>query len=506
MKIIQKFDSNLIRKAVNRIAEPVIQTLTPLGNNVMFEKDLQTLITNDGASIAKLIDSENEVEDAIIQMVRYGSLSTNQLAGDGTSTTILLTKKLVDLGLDAVDGGTKPMILKKQMLALRDKILSQSETLKKDAVKEDWPKIASISSGGDDVISQNVVEIIETAGLDGMVFINDSKSQATKIIKDSGYNIDEPMFDPVLGNIMPGRADYQKPYVFITDKKLYHIEECKEILEVAYNLGARDIVIIARDFLGDAPGFLIGNHMDQEVPLNILLIKYTTPDNDTVPLYDLATYMGARVVSEKRGTLKGKLNADDYILVDRVYSAGKKTIIVAEPKVNPELSLLIEEVRKKKEEEPENQKLAKRLASLTAGTVTIEVGAPTGPELRELIYRYEDAINATRAAIRSGYVVGGGLTLFNATRGLEGMGEEFGTASVKQIAENCGIDFDVTKYNGNIGYNAKSEVFSDLESDGVIEPYDVFKYSVINAFSIATSILTSGFFIVNKIEKDDGKK
>lgn len=502
MKIIKKFDPEFVRKAVNRIAEPVIQTLTPLGNNVLFEKDLQSLITNDGASIAKLIDSEDEVEDAIIQMVKYGSLSTNQLAGDGTSTTILLTKKLVDLGLDKIEAGAKPMILKREFTELKDAILESAERFKRDVDKQGWFKVAAISAGGDEVIAQNVVEVIDTAGIDGMVFINDSKVQETKIIKDSGYNLDGPMFDPVLGNVTPGRADYVKPHVFITDKKLYHIEECKEILETAYKSGVQNIIIVARDFVGESAGFLIGNHMDEQVPLNILLIKYNLPDNDFVPMYDLATYLGAKVVSEKSGSLKGKLNADHFTLVDRVYSVANKTIFAAEKKVNPELTFLVEDVRKKKEADPNDSQLTKRLASLTTGTVTLEVGAPTGPELRELIYRYEDAINATRAAIRSGYVVGGGLTLYSSTRELSELGKEFGLASISQIATNCGVQFEEDKYSSLIGYNAKTDTFSNLEEDGVIEPYDVFKYSVINAFSIAIAILTSGYFIVNKVEKE----
>ena len=501
-KIITKFDPELIRRAVDRIAEPVIQTLTPLGNNVLFEKDLHSLITNDGATIAKLIDSEDETEDAIIQMVKYGSLATNQLAGDGTSTTILLTKKLTDLGLDEISKGKKPMILKQEFNKLKNEILTKSESFKKTVTKEDWFKIATISSSGDEELASNVVEIIETAGLDGMVFINESKTEKTKITKDSGYLLEESMFDPVLGNMQPGRADYSKPYVFITDKKLYHIEECKEILEVGYASGATNIVIVARDFVGESSGFLVSNHMDPKVPINILLIKYPTPDNDFTPLYDLATYLGATLVSEKIGSLKGKLNADHYTLVDRVYSFGNKTIFVTNNKANPELTMLIEDVRAKKEDNPNDTKIAKRLASLTAGTVNLDVGASTGPELRELIYRYEDAINATRAAIRSGYVVGGGVTLYNSTRELNSLGKEFGTASIKQIVKNCGVDFDEQRYTGTIGFNAKTGEYSDLEKDGVIEPYDVFKYSVINAFSVASAILTCGYFVVNKTKKD----
>lgn len=503
MKVIKKFDAELVRNAVNRIAEPVIQTLTPLGNNVLFDKDFQSLITNDGASIAKLIDSEDEVEDAIIQMVKYGSLSTNQLAGDGTSTTILLTKKLVDLGLEKIDEGVKPMILKKDFTFLKDLILESAEKLKEEVGDTDLHKVAVISSGGDEALASNVMEVIDTAGLDGMIFINDSKTPDTNIIKDSGYNLEEPMFDPVLGNIMPGNADYTKPHVFITDKKLYHIEECKEILEEAYKSGVKDIVIVARDFLGESAGFLISNHMDKEVPLNVLLIKFTTPENDFTSIYDLATYLGTTTVSEKVGSLKGKLSANSYVLVDRVYSKGKKTIFVTENKTNPELTMLVEEVRAKKEADPENNQFASRLASLTAGTVTLEVGAPTGPELRELIYRYEDAINATRAAMRSGYVTGGGLTLFNSTRELNAIGREFGTASVKQIAENCGQDYKEEEYSGDTGYNARTNEFSNLKEDGVIEPFDVFKYSVVNAFSIAIAILTTGYFIVNKNKDND---
>lgn len=508
-KIIKKFDPETIRKAVNRIAEPVIQTLTPLGNNVMFEKDLHTLITNDGATIAKLIDSEDETEDAIIQMVKYGSLSTNKMAGDGTSTTILLTKKLVDMGLDKIATGVKPMALKRTYIELQNAIISRAEALKKDVSEADWKKIATISSSGDESLADNVVEIVKTAGLDGMVFINESKNQKTRIIKDTGYSINEQMFDPVLGNVQPGMADYQKPHIFVTDKKLYHIEECREILEQAYGFGVRDLVIVARDFLGEAPGFLIANHLDEKVPLRILLLKYNLSDSDTISLYDLATYVGGKVVQEKRGNLKGKITADDFKLVERVYSAGPKTIIVADNKVNPELTLLVDEIRKKKDENPDDEKTAKRLASLTTGTVNLEVGAPTGPELRELIYRYEDAINATRAAIRSGYVTGGGLALLAASGSVEGsremeeLSKEFATTSVKQIADNCGIEFDLKKYKDGIGLNARTLEYSNLEEDGVIEPFDVLKYSVINAFSVAIAILTSGYFIVNKVEKDN---
>jgi chaperonin GroEL len=503
MKIIKKFDADTVRKAVNRIAEPIIQTITPLGNNVMFEKDFQTLITNDGASIAKLIDSEDEVEDAIIQMVKYGSLATNKIAGDGTSTTVLLTKSLVDLGLDQIASGMKPMVLKKVFLELQNKIMTAAESLKKEASKENIFNIAMVSSGGDRTLSENVVGIVETAGVDGMVFINDSKTQQTKIIQDSGYLLEEMMFDPILGNISAGRADYLLPHVFITDKKLYHIEECREILEVAHTSGVTNLVIVARDFLGEAISFLIGNHMNEDVPLNILLIKYPTVDNDLTPIYDLATYLSTKVVSEKIGSLKGKLSPNNFISVNRVYSSGKKTVFVSSREVNTELSLLIEEVRKKKEEDPDDTKSAKRLASLTSGTVTLEVGAPTGPELRELIYRYEDSINAARAALRSGYVVGGGLTLFASTRDLDDLGRTFGLSSIRQIAANCGIPFVEEKYEYPFGLNAKSTEYSNLETDEVVEPYDVFKYSVINAISIATAILTSGFFIVNKQIKNE---
>lgn len=502
-KIITKFDPALIKRAVDRIANPVVQTLTPLGNNVLFEKDLHSIITNDGATIAKLVDSEDETEDSIIQLVKYGSLATNQAAGDGTSTTILLTQKLVHMGLDKIESGVKPMILKNLFAEMRDQILERAESLKKTVSEDDWYKIALVSASGDKTVAQNTVEIIQTAGLDGMVFLNESKTDKTKIIKDSGYLLEQPMFDPIMGNIAPGRADYFKSHVFITDKKLYHIEECREILEQAHRSGVDNIIIVARDFLGESAGFLIANHMDKNVPLNILMIKYPTPENDYTSLHDLATYLGGEVVSEKRGSLKGKITANDFILTERVYSTMPKTIFVSDNKINPGLSLLIEDVRKKKEDDPNNETILKRLASLTAGTVNLEVGASTGPELRELIYRYEDAINATRAAIRSGYVVGGGVTLFNSTRDLDNFGKEFGLASVKQIAENCAIPFKEAKYGGTTGYNAKTGKYSDLERDGVIEPFDVFKYSLINAVSIATAILTSGYFIVNKTKKDD---
>lgn len=502
-KIIQKFDPDVVRRAVNRIADPVIQTLTPLGNNVMFEKDLFSLITNDGVTIAKLIDSEDEVEDSIIQMIKYGSLATNKQAGDGTSTTILLTKKLIDIGLDKIAAGEKPMVIRDEFKELKNTIITNAKELVTEVSDDDWEKVAYISTGGDAELAQNVARIIRTIGTDGMLFIDESKNGETRITEDTGYNIEDSMVDPTLGNIQPGQASYTEPYVFITDKKLYHLEECKEILETGYANGARELVIVARDFLGESKEFFIANHMDDSVPLKILLVKYKTPDDDTTPIYDLATYLGAKVVTEKQGNLQGNLNAEHYTQVERVYSAQKRTIFVSKIKDSEELQNLIESVREQKEQDPENETLSKRLASLTTGTVKLEVGAPTGPELREIMYRYDDAVNAVRSAIRSGYVTGGGLTLLTATRGTGETGEDFGETSIRQIAHNCGIKFEPEKYMGDTGYNAKTGEFSNLAEDGVIEPYDVFFHSVENAFSIATAILTSGYIIVNKIQEDD---
>ena len=505
-KIITKFDAELIRRAVNRIAEPIVQTLTPLGRNVMFEKDLHTIVTNDGVTIAKLIDSEDETEDAIIQMVKYGSIATNQIAGDGTSSTVLYTNKLVDMGLDEIAKGKQPMRLKKELLAMKDEILASAERFKSDVTPRNLFEIACVSSGGDTNIAETVVEVIDTAGQDGMIFIEESRNQKTRVKKDSGYNLESGMFDLRLSNAGPGKAEYIKPYVFVTDKKLYHVEECREILEQAHKYGARQIVIVARDFLGESPDFFIANHISQDVPFSILLIKVTTPDTDTTTIQDIATYLGGPMFSEKVGKLMGKLTADHFILTEKVYAFSNKTVFVTSNKANPELSFLIEELRKKKEEDPENDTVKRRLASLTTGTVTLEVGAATGPELRELIFRFEDAINATRAALRSGYVVGGGLTLYNSTRELNGFAKEFGLCGIKQIAENCGAEFEQDKYIGDVGFNAASESFSNLREDGIIEPFDVFKHSLTNAVSIANEILTTGWIIVNKSNKENDSK
>jgi len=202
------------------------------------------------------------------------------------------------------------------------------------------------------------------------------------------------------------------------------------------------------------------------------------------------------------GSFKGKLTPDHFTMVERVYSTQGRTIFVSDIKANPDLSMLIEEVRKKKEDSPDDEMLAKRLAALTTGTVKLEIGASTGPEMRELMFRYEDAINAVRASVRSGYVTGGGMTLYAATRELSDIAKEFGETSIRQIATNCGAKFVASEYEGDTGYNAKTGEYEDLAEAGVIEPYDVFKYSVMNAFSIAIAILTSGYYIVNKVKKD----
>lgn len=517
-KIIKKFDADIIRKAVDMIAEPVVQTITPQGNNVLFERDWFPVVTNDGATIAKMIESDDEIEDIIIQLVKSGAIATNDTVGDATSTTILYIQQLVHLGLEEMAAGKQPMTIKRSLERIRDSLLDGVEDKVKELKEKDYFKVALVSASGDEEIAENVVEIISSAGTEGMIFLNESKDGTTRITKDVGYNIEEPMAHSSFGNVSPGRSDYLKPVVVVTSKKLYHISECKEILEVAHKLGHKDVVLIARDFLGESLPFLAKNHQDPEVPLNILPIKYSVPDNDFSLLNDLATYIGTEVINEELGDLTGKLESKHYAVVDRVYTTGKKTIVL-NTNDNSELNKLVESLQK---EDQTNKDVKKRLASLTTGTVTVEVGASTGPELREKLYRYEDAVSALRAAIKSGYVTGGGITLFEVSAELNNQNitakrppkhsltederrltNHFGRCAIQQISENVGMEFKEEFYGNGTGLNAKTLEYSKLESDGIIEPADSYTHAIKNAFATAIAILTSGYIISNKNSEDE---
>lgn len=285
-------------------------------------------------------------------------------------------------------------------------------------------------------------------------------------------------------------------------------------------MGENRVVIVAADFIGQAPNMLIANHTDPKVNMNILLVK----QSKTELLEDLATYLKTQVVSEKRGSFVNKLLKNDFAIAKKVFSDNARSIFQYSGGKNIPLSMRIEAIRKSIEESKEGsheeQELKKRLASLTNGVTTIRVGGKTFPEVREKMFRYEDSINATRNALKDGYVVGGGITLWNIYNKewfkyeslfppeIDDLVKKFCQAPLRQIAINCNLHLPtlLEKITDKIGYNANNEKYEDLFKAGVIEPVNVLRMAVENSISVGQVVLSSDYLIVNKKENNEQDK
>lgn len=513
--------------AVDNIADPIRQTLSPRGGNVVYEDSRgQINITNDGVTIIKNLAFEDPFESAILEIVRHASLKTNGEAGDATSTTVLLSSILIKEGLRLIESGRNGMDLKKEYESFAEKmILKLRKNAKKIKDDKDLFYIAHISANNDKEIAENVVKTIKIAGEDGMVFIEPSNTAETDIIEDTGFNIKQGMFVPELAT-RGFSATYMNVPVLVTDKKLYYAQEAETILNTCLKNGYREVVVIAQDFIGEALPFFVANHTKGNI--RVLLVKEPNiAKNAGVVLEDLAVYLGGSVVSEKSGKIVDTLKMENFVMAKRVISDGAKTIISRdkdEPndKLEKRISAIRKEIKKYgSSDKQEAVDLKERIASLTNGMVTIKVGGHTIPVVNEKIFRYEDAVNATRVALKHGYLVGGGLAMLQAFLecGFEKHDKELGKvyrkvaeANIRQIAINCGLSDDLVidnimqmrPENPNMGFNALTGYYDDLLENGVVDPLLAEEMAIRNAADVAGIIVSSGYFIVNKPE-DDGK-
>lgn len=507
-----------IIRAVDTIADPIRETMSPMGRNVLFEDNNGTFFsTNDGVTIAKNISVKDPYENMIIQIIKGSALKTNTEAGDGTSTSILLSQVLIKEGFKMIDNGWNPMELKKAFDEFGKKIIAK---LKKEVIEvktdKDKYNIAFISANNDKEIAKDVVEVVNTAGLDGMVFLEPNNKIETEIVKESGFVLDIPLASQDMAN---GKnkfmANYANIPVFITDKRIYHQEEAETILRTVIENGYKAVVIVAADFIGQAPNVFMANHLDNVC--QVLMVKVEGSDKNATTINDLATYLGGQVVSEKKGKLVDSITMDNFVMASKVFASGK-TIFTSKKKKNVDLVVLITSLREELKKKKDDEELKERLAHLTNGVVTIKAGAATKLEQAEKLYRYEDAVNATRAAIRDGYLVGGGIALKSAYKKedhpqeLAMLFKRFCEANVRQIAENCGLHAETILENINLlggkhtGYNALTGTYGDLLKSGVVDPYKVTEMAVLNSISIAGQIISSNTLIVNDTEDDNSKK
>ena len=511
------------------LAEAVATTLGPKGRNVAIDKKFGSpTITHDGVTVAKEIELENPFENMGAQLLKVAATKTNDIAGDGTTTSTVLAHTIVVEGMKSLAAGINPMLLKRGIEAATKTVAAKiNEQAIELTTKEEIANVASISAQ-DRQIGELIAEVMDKVGKDGVITVEESKGLEFEkeyvegMQFDRGYISSYFVTDPE-----HMEASIADAYVLIYDKKISAAQDIVPILEKLVQVGKRDLVIIAEDVDGEALATLVLNKL--RGMLNVVAIKAPGfGDRRKAMLQDIVTLTGGNVISEETGRKLETVQIADLGRAEKIVVTKDDTTIVGGKGDTKQIKGRIEQIRveiDKSTSDYDKEKLQERLAKLSGGVAIIRVGAATETELKEKKHRVEDALSATRAAVEEGIVPGGGVTLINAVPALAELKMDDEDAQVgvnivrkalevplKRISENAGMDGSVVletvrrtqKEKGNlrIGYDVIKEAYLDMVEDGVIDPAKVTRGALENAASIAAMILTTEALITDLPEKE----
>ncbi len=512
-----------LENGVNKLANTVKVTIGPKGRNVVLDKKYGTpLITNDGVTIAKDIELEDPFENMGAQLVKEVSTKTNDVAGDGTTTATVLAQAMINEGMKNITAGANPIILRKGMqkattLAV-EKINGMSQVV--DG-RNHIAKVATISAG-DAEVGEMIADAMEKVSKDGVITVEESKTMFTELELVEGMQFDRGYLSSYMSTDMDKMvAHLDSPYILVTDKKISNLQEILPLLEQIVQTSDK-LLIIADDVEGEALTGLVLNKL--RGTFNVVAVKAPGfGDRRKEMLNDIAILTGTEVVSEDLGhdlkevTLEMcgraksvRVEKDNTIIVD---GAGDKALI--ESRAN-QIKLQYEESTS----EFDKEKLQERLAKIAGGVAVIKVGAPTEAELQEKKLRMEDALAATKAALEDGIVSGGGSAYIHASKELHSLIDELSgdektgamlvskalESPLYQIAYNAGVDgavvvYKVRELEEGKGFNAITEQYVDMIADGVIDPTKVTKSALLNATSVASTLLTTESVVADLTEE-----
>jgi len=517
-----------LKRGVDKLARAVRITLGPRGSNVVLDRGFGSpVITNDGVTIAKEIELEDKVENLGAEILKQAAEKTNDAAGDGTTTAIVLAWSMITNGLKNVTAGASPLSLKKGMTKavtiVKDELKKISQKL---TTHEDIANVGSISAG-DKNIGNLIADVIDEVGKDGVITVEEAKTLGVSKEVVKGLQFDRGYISPYMAtDTATMKAELNDPYIIITDKKISNIHEILPLLDKILQSGKKDILLIADDVTGDALATLIVNKL--RGVFNIVAVKAPGfGDRRKELLEDVAIVTGGKVISEELGLKLDKTELDDLGKARRVVVDKENTTIVDGEGDKEEIDKRIKQIKtqiSKTESSFDKEELEKRLAKLSGGVAVIKVGAPTEVEQKERQHRVEDAVRATKAALEEGVVPGGGIALLRAAKALdkvqlEDEDEKVGLAIVKkaleepikQIAENAGRNGDVIleeakKRKDNEGFDALKGEFKDMLSAGIIDPTKVTRSALENAASVAGMLLTTKVVVAELPEKKEESK
>lgn len=508
---------------VDKLADTVKITLGPKGRNVLIEKSYGSpLITNDGVSIAKEIELEDQVENMGAQLVKEVATKTNDVAGDGTTTATLLTQAIVREGFKNVTAGANPMILKKGIDgAVEVAVDYLKNSAQKVDDKESIAQVASVSAS-DPEIGKLISEAMDKVGKDGVITVEESKSLGTTLDVVEGMQFDRGYLSPYMAaNSEKMEAVLDHPYILLTDKKISNIQEIVPLLEDIMKTGSR-LLIVADDVEGEALATLVVNKL--RGTLDVVAVKAPGfGDRRKAMMEDIAILTGGTVISEELGYELKETTIDMLGRAETVKVNKDNTVIVNGSGSRDEIQGRIESIRAEVEvtsSDFDREKLQERLAKLSGGVAVIHAGAATETELKDKKLRLEDALNATRAAVEEGIVSGGGVALIGAipavsqyADSLEGdmrtgakIVERALEEPVRQIAENAGFEGSVVvskvkESPEGVGFNAAIDEYVNMIDAGIVDPVKVTRSALQNAASVSGMLLTTEAG-VTEIKKD----
>ncbi|MEL6400617.1 MAG: chaperonin GroEL [Cyanobacteria bacterium J06607_6] len=527
-KIIYNEDARrALEKGMDMLAEAVGVTLGPKGRNVVLEKKFGApQIINDGVTIAKEIELEDNVENTGVSLIRQAASKTNDAAGDGTTTATVLAHAMVKEGLRNVAAGANAISLKrgvdKATAYLVEEIASQARPVEDSSAIS---QVGTISAGNDEEVGTMIAEAMDKVGREGVISLEEGKSMTTELEVTEGMRFDKGYISPYFATDTERmEAVLDEPYILLTDKKITLIQDLVPILEQVARAG-KPLMIIAEDIEKEALATLVVNRL--RGVLNVAAVKAPGfGDRRKAMLEDMAVLTGGQVISEDTGLKLESTKIDMLGTSRRITITKDNTTLVAEGN-EAAVKARCEQIRRQIEESDssyDKEKLQERLAKLSGGVAVIKVGAATETEMKDRKLRLEDAINATKAAVEEGIVPGGGTTLAHlapqldtwATGNLTGeelIGAQIVTraltAPLKRIAENAGqngavIAERVKEKDFNVGYNASNGEFVDMLSAGIVDPAKVTRSALQNAASIAGMVLTTECIVVDKPEPKEG--
>ncbi|PRY22524.1 chaperonin GroEL [Aliiruegeria haliotis] len=521
-----KFESDARHKmlhGVNILADAVKVTLGPKGRNVVIEKSFGApRITKDGVSVAKEIELEDKFENMGAQMVREVASRTNEEAGDGTTTATVLAQAIVREGLKSVSAGMNPMDIKRGIDLAVSTVIEDIKKAARDVKGSDEiAQVGTVSANGEAEIGQQIADAMQKVGNEGVITVEENKGLETETEVVEGMQFDRGYLSPYfVTNPDKMTTELEEAYVLLHEKKLSSLQSMVPLLETVIQSG-KPLLIVAEDVEGEALATLVVNKL--RGGLKIAAVKAPGfGDRRKAMLQDIAILTGGQVISEDLGMKLENVTLDMLGTAKRIAITKDETTIVEGHGAKAEIEARCKQIKQQIEEtasDYDREKLQERLAKLAGGVAVIRVGGMTEVEVKERKDRVDDALNATRAAVQEGIVVGGGVALVQASKALNELtganpDQNAGIAIVRkaleaplrQIAENAGVDGSVVagkireSDDASFGFNAQTEEYGDLFKFGVIDPAKVVRTALEDAASIAGLLITTEAMVAEKPE------